>query len=140
MDTNCSDDFASKSGDQKGLRRPIDYRIVDPLAISKHVQWFSNTQAGSEPFGKFCTVLLFSTGYKRGDVIRSACTRFVLIVQPLQFHYSLEELGCAAQDSEASSRQTSSNGVLSISLGLSRHLGSRSVGLRSDATISKKAL
>jgi hypothetical protein len=30
------------------------------------------TQEGSEPFGKFCALLLFSTGYKSVDVIRSA--------------------------------------------------------------------
>jgi hypothetical protein len=43
---------------------------------------------GSEPFAKFYTLLLFSTGYKSVDLIRSAWKRFVLIVQPLQFHYS----------------------------------------------------
>jgi hypothetical protein len=36
------------------------------------VQRFSNTQAGSEPFGKFYTLLLFSMGYNSVDVIRSA--------------------------------------------------------------------
>jgi hypothetical protein len=56
---------------------------------SKPVRRFSNTQAGSEPFGKFSTLLLFSTGYKSVDLIRSVWKRFVLIVQPLQFHDSL---------------------------------------------------
>ena len=28
------------------------------------VQWFSNTQVGSEPFEKFSTLLHFATGYK----------------------------------------------------------------------------
>jgi hypothetical protein len=50
------------------------------------VQRFSNTQAGSEPFAKFSTLLLFSTGYKSDDLIRCAWKRCVLIVQPLQFH------------------------------------------------------
>jgi hypothetical protein len=36
------------------------------------VQRFSKTQVGSEPFGKVCTLLLFSTGYKSVDLIRSA--------------------------------------------------------------------
>ena len=31
---------------------------------------------------------LFSTGYKSVGMIRSAWKRFVLIVQPLQFHYN----------------------------------------------------
>jgi hypothetical protein len=57
--------------------------------MSERVQRFSNTQAGSEPFGKFSTLLLFSMGYKSIDLIRSAWKRFVLIVQPLQFHYSV---------------------------------------------------
>ena len=30
-------------------------------------------------------------GYKSVDLIRSAWKRFVLIVQPLQFHYSLDD-------------------------------------------------
>jgi hypothetical protein len=30
-----------------------------------------SSQVGSEPFGKFSTVLLFSTGYKSVDLIRS---------------------------------------------------------------------
>ena len=34
------------------------------------------------------SLLLLSTGYKSVDLIRSAWRRFVLIVQPLQFHYS----------------------------------------------------
>jgi hypothetical protein len=55
----------------------------------KSVQWFSNTQGGSEPFTKFSTLLLFSTGYKSVDLTRSTWKRFVLIVQPLHFHYSL---------------------------------------------------
>jgi hypothetical protein len=55
------------------------------------VQWFSSSIVGSEPFGKFSTLLLFSTGYKSVDLIRSACRRFVLIVRPLQFHYSLDD-------------------------------------------------
>jgi DNA invertase Pin-like site-specific DNA recombinase len=52
------------------------------------VQRFSSSTAGSEPLGKFPTLLLFSTGYKSVDLIRSAWKRFVLIVQPLQFHDS----------------------------------------------------
>jgi hypothetical protein len=32
-------------------------------------------------------------GYKSFDLIRSAWKRFVLIVQPLQFHYTPEALG-----------------------------------------------
>ncbi len=31
-----------------------------------------SSQDGSEPFGKFSTLLLFSTGYKSVDLIRSA--------------------------------------------------------------------
>jgi hypothetical protein len=45
-------------------------------------QRFSNTQEGSEAFAKFCTLLLFSTGYKSVDLLRSAWKRFVLIMQP----------------------------------------------------------
>jgi hypothetical protein len=48
-------------------------------------------QASSEAFAKFSTLLLFSMGYKAVDLIRSAWKRFVLIVQPLQFHDSLED-------------------------------------------------
>ena len=47
----------------------------------------SNTRAGSEPLATFSTLLLLSTGYKSVDLICSALKRFVLIVQPLQFHY-----------------------------------------------------
>ena len=54
------------------------------------------TQEGSEPFGKFSTLLLFSTAYKSVDLIRSAWKRFVLIVQPLQFHYSRHFFGICA--------------------------------------------
>jgi hypothetical protein len=54
------------------------------------VQRFSDTQAGSEPFRKFSTLLLFSAGDKSVDLIRSAWKRFILIVQPLQFHDSLD--------------------------------------------------
>jgi hypothetical protein len=36
------------------------------------VQWFSSSTAGSEPFAKFSTLLLFSTGYKSVGLIRSA--------------------------------------------------------------------
>jgi hypothetical protein len=43
---------------------------------------------GSAPFRKFSTLLLFSTGYKSVDLIRSAWKRSVLIVRPLQFHDS----------------------------------------------------
>jgi hypothetical protein len=35
------------------------------------VQWFSSSQAGSEPFRKFSTLLLFSTGYKSVHFIGS---------------------------------------------------------------------
>jgi hypothetical protein len=55
------------------------------------VQRFSNTPWDSEAFAKVSTLLLFATGYKSVDLIRSAWKRFVLIVQPLQFHYSLED-------------------------------------------------
>jgi hypothetical protein len=41
---------------------------------------------GSAPLGKFSTPLLFLTGYKSFDLIRSAWKRSVLIVRPLQFH------------------------------------------------------
>jgi hypothetical protein len=50
----------------------------------------SNTQVGSEPFGKCSTLLLFSGGYKSIDLIRSDWKWIVLIVQPLQFHDSLD--------------------------------------------------
>jgi len=53
----------------------------------RRVQRFSNTQVGSEPFAKFSTLLLFPTGHKSIELIRSAWKWFVLIVQPLQFHY-----------------------------------------------------
>jgi hypothetical protein len=59
-------------------------------SFPKRVRRFSNTRVGSEPFAKLHTLLLFSTGYKSVDLIRSAWKRFVLIVQPLQFHYSLD--------------------------------------------------
>jgi len=73
---------------------PIDLTSKTDQEVSQ-VQRFSNTQAGSEPFAKFATLLFFSTGYKSVDLIRSALKRFVLIVQPLQFHYSLDGLkGC----------------------------------------------
>jgi len=36
------------------------------------VRRFSNTQEGSEPFGRLFTLLLFSTGYKSVDLSRSA--------------------------------------------------------------------
>jgi hypothetical protein len=55
------------------------------------VQRFSNTQEGSEPFAKFSTLLFFSAGYKSIDLIRSAWKRFVLIVEPLQFHDSPDD-------------------------------------------------
>ena len=55
------------------------------------VQRFSSSTVGSEAFGEFCTLLLFSTGYKSVDLIRSAWKRSVLIVQPLQFHYGLDD-------------------------------------------------
>ncbi len=58
----------------------------------QRVQRFSNTQVGSEPFAKFSTLLLFPTGYKSVDLIRSAWKRSVLIVQPLQFHDSTVSL------------------------------------------------
>ncbi len=59
------------------------------------VQRFSSSTAGSEAFRKFSTLLLFSTGYKSVDLIRSAWKRFVLIVQLLQFHYNVDESrGC----------------------------------------------
>src|SRR5882724_11961649 len=54
------------------------------------VQWFSSSTVGSEPFAKFPTLPLFSAGYKSVDLIHSAWKRFVLIVQPLQFHDSLD--------------------------------------------------
>jgi hypothetical protein len=68
-------------------------RLSETVALNpskKPVQRFSNTQVGSEPFGKCSTLLLFSAGYKSVDLIRSAWKRFVLIVQPLQFHDSLD--------------------------------------------------
>jgi hypothetical protein len=52
------------------------------------VHGFSSSTVGSEPLGKFSTLLLFSTGYRTVDLICSAWKRFVRIVQPLQFHYS----------------------------------------------------
>jgi hypothetical protein len=61
--------------------------------MSKRVQRFSNTQEGSEPFAKFSTLFLFSMVYKSVVLIRSAQKRFVLIVQPLQFHYSVVSRG-----------------------------------------------
>ena len=64
------------------LSRGRDFESVED------VRRFSNTQEGSEPFGKFSTLLYSSTGYKSVDLIRSAWKRFVLIVQPLQFHDS----------------------------------------------------
>ena len=66
--------------------QPIDLGSKTDQEVSQ-VQRFSNTQAGSEPFGEFSTLFYFSTGYKSVDLIRSAWKRFVLIVQPLQFHY-----------------------------------------------------
>ena len=69
-------------GQPIGLASKTDQKV-------SQVQRFSNTQEGSEPFGKFSTVLFFSLGYKSLDLTRSAWRRFVLIVQPLQFHYSL---------------------------------------------------
>jgi hypothetical protein len=62
------------------------------------VQRFSSSTVGFEPFGKFSTLLLFSTGYKSVDLIRSVWDPFVLIVQPLQFHYSLEHRADAKPD------------------------------------------
>ncbi len=55
---------------------------------TKECHRFSNTHAGSEPFGKVSTLLFFSTVYKSVGLIPSAWKRFVLIVQPLQFHYN----------------------------------------------------
>jgi hypothetical protein len=77
-----------------GVNRKV--RVVLKLERrEKTAQWrswwgrLSNTQEASEPFGKLCTLLLFSAGYKSLDLIRSAPKRSVLIVQPLQFHYSI---------------------------------------------------
>jgi hypothetical protein len=64
--------------------------VESQKVTSKAVRRFSNTRESSEPFAKFSTVLLFSADYKSVDLIRSAWKRFVLIMQPLQFHYSLD--------------------------------------------------
>ncbi len=53
------------------------------------------TEQGSALLEKFSTLLLFSTGYKSVDLIRSALKRSVLIVQPLRFHDSGGTTGCA---------------------------------------------
>jgi hypothetical protein len=44
---------------------------------------------GSEPFGTFSTLPLFSIVYKSPDLILLHGKRLVLIVRPLQFHYTL---------------------------------------------------
>jgi hypothetical protein len=52
------------------------------------VQWFSSTQAGSDPFRKFSTLFYFSMGYKGADVRRYDPICFVLSIGLLQFYYS----------------------------------------------------
>ena len=47
-----------------------------------------SSHAGSEPFGKFSALLLFSTDYKSVNLIRSAWKWFVLNMELLQFYYS----------------------------------------------------
>jgi len=44
---------------------------------------------GSEPFGKFSTLLYFSTGYQHVDSHRHDLFRRVLNMELLQFYYSL---------------------------------------------------
>jgi hypothetical protein len=69
-------------------RRVRSASVTSRQLFSNPVQRFSNRLAGSEPFRKFPTLLLFAVGYKSVDMIRSAWKRFVLIVQPLRFHDS----------------------------------------------------
>jgi hypothetical protein len=77
----CSSRSATNEA-KGGNRRSIQTSVRFPA------RRFSNTQAGSERFAKFSSLLLSSTGYKSVDLIRSAWKRFVLILQPLQRYYS----------------------------------------------------
>ena len=52
------------------------------------VQWFSSSQADSEPFGKFSTLFAFSMGYKASVLIGSDYECSVLSMELLQFYYS----------------------------------------------------
>ena len=52
------------------------------------VQRFSNTQVGSEPLGKFSTLLDSSTAYKNSNSHRYDPFRPVLNMELLQFYYS----------------------------------------------------
>jgi hypothetical protein len=49
---------------------------------------------GPASFAQSYALLLFSTGYKSVELNRSVWNRFVLIVQPLQFHDSLDHRIC----------------------------------------------
>ncbi|MFZ0200207.1 MAG: hypothetical protein WAL05_13525, partial [Candidatus Sulfotelmatobacter sp.] len=55
-----------------GNRVDVKRRAEGQVLARTTVQRFSNTQAGSESFGKFSTLFLFSTGYKSVDLICSA--------------------------------------------------------------------
>jgi hypothetical protein len=46
---------------------------------------------GSDPFGKFSTLLDFSTAYKFTELTRDAAICTVLIVELLQFYYSTSD-------------------------------------------------
>jgi len=47
-----------------------------------------STQKGSDPFGKFSTLLYFSTAYKSDELNRYGLICTVLTMELLQFHYS----------------------------------------------------
>jgi hypothetical protein len=57
------------------------------------VRRFSSTQAGSEPFGKFSTLLDFSTAYKSVKLNHHGLICTVLSMELLQFYYS-QTAGC----------------------------------------------
>lgn len=62
----------------EGFEPPVHFRV----------HRFSSTQKGSAPFGKFSTLLDFSTAYKSAKLNHygSICT--VLTLELLQFYYS----------------------------------------------------
>jgi hypothetical protein len=47
-----------------------------------------STQKGSDPFGKFSTLLYFSTAYKSDESSRHGLICTVLTIELLQFYYS----------------------------------------------------
>ncbi len=68
-------------GEREGFEPPIPFQVCR----------FSSTQVGSDPFRKFSTLLDFSTAYKPNELHHDDPFRSVLIIELLQFYYSVSE-------------------------------------------------